>query len=198
MDDTEMGSPVVRRVVRLVQPILDDLGLSLYDCEHQGGVLTITVDKQGGVALDEIALLTRLLSRDLDHEDPVPGRYTLEVSSPGLERRLRRREHFRMSVGATIAVRLRDALNGERRLEGVLVSTDDDGILIRSGDADRSVTYDQIDRARTVFVWETTPKPGKGPGKTTKAARQTATPASAGSSVDAQHEPTITKEAAAS
>ena len=81
---------VVERVHPLVAPILADLGLELYDLEHAGGILKVVIDRDGGVDLEEIALATRLISRELDHSDPIPGRYTLEVGSPGLERPLRR------------------------------------------------------------------------------------------------------------
>ena len=85
---------VVERVRSSVAPLLADLGLEIYDIEHGGGVLRISVDKPGGVDLDAIALATRIVSRQLDHDDPIPGRYTLEVTSPGIERPLRTPEHF--------------------------------------------------------------------------------------------------------
>ncbi len=74
----------------------------LYDVEHAGSLLRILVDRPGGVDLDLLAQVTRELSSALDAADPLPGRYTLEVSSPGLERPLRRPEHFDAAIGATI------------------------------------------------------------------------------------------------
>lgn len=164
-------SPVVGRVTALVAPILDDLELDLYDCEFGGGILRITVDTRpgspGGVDLDTLSLATRLISRELDHDDPVPGQYTLEVSSPGLERPLRRPEHFQREVGKAITVRLSDVVDGERRLHGRLAEATADGIaLALDGGGERRIAYAQIDRARTVFVWGPEPKPGKKqPGK---------------------------------
>src|SRR5689334_1378932 len=102
---SETDTTTVARVTRLVSPILDDLHLDLYDLEYRGGTLRITVDlppgegsEQRGVDLEAIALATRLISRELDHEDPVPGHYTLEVTSPGLERTLRTPAHFVRSL----------------------------------------------------------------------------------------------------
>ena len=128
-------SPVVDRVTSLVAPIVTDLGLDLYDIEYTGGIVRIVVDTQpggqAGVSLENIALITRLVSREFDHSDPIPGRYTLEVTSPGLERTLRLPRHFVREVGKTIAVRLSSALDGQRRIQGDLVSASEDTIVVR-------------------------------------------------------------------
>ena len=91
-------SPVLARVRQLVAPIASDLGLEVYDVEQRGGTLRVTLDtppgSPGGVTLDNLALASRLVSRELDEHDPVPGRYTLEVTSPGVERTLRTPAHF--------------------------------------------------------------------------------------------------------
>lgn len=176
MTDTSANT-TVGRVTRLVAPVVADLGLELYDVEMRGGTLRITIDtppgSPGGVALDDITLATRLISRELDHDDPVPGHYTLEVTSPGLERTLRTPTHFRREVGKQVAVRLRNVGEGaERRVAGVLVAADDTGATLRldgTGE-ERVVPYDHIDRARTVFEWGGAPKPtgAKRPRTTTE------------------------------
>ena len=160
-------SPVVQRVRELVIPIVADLGLDLYDVEQRGGTLRVTVDtlpgSPVGIDLDQLALATRLISRELDHTDPVPGRYTLEVTSPGVERRLRTPAHFQREIGKTVAVRLSDVEAAERRVDGVLVAADDTTATIRVGgdpDAERVIELASIDRARTVFEWDAQPKPG--------------------------------------
>jgi len=97
------------------------------------------------------------------------GHYTLEVTSPGLERSLRVPAHFQRSLGKNVALRLRDIVDAdgqrsERRLQGVLVAADEQAITIRLDDAEqseRTVAYDKIDRAKTVFQWGPAPKPGK-------------------------------------
>jgi len=160
-------SPVVQRVRELVLPIVADLGLDLYDVEQRGGTLRITVDtlpgSPAGIELDQLALATRLISRELDHTDPVPGRYTLEVTSPGVERRLRTPAHFQREIGKTVAVRLSDVEAAERRVDGVLVAADDTTATIRVGGdpaSERVIELASIDRARTVFEWDAQPKPG--------------------------------------
>lgn len=200
MSDSDYpGSPVVDRVVSLVLPILADLGMELYDCEHTGGIMRVTVSKQGGFDLEDIALVTRLLSKELDQHDPVPGRYTLEVSSPGLERHLRRPAHYLGAIGSTVSVRLRTPVEGARRVHGTLVAADDDGIVVRLDDAaltEQQLRYDQIDRARTVFVWGPAPKPGgKKPGEKKPGKRTAGRVSDAGSDTDS---PTTTQEAGAS
>ncbi|HEX9258800.1 MAG TPA: ribosome maturation factor RimP [Acidimicrobiales bacterium] len=162
---------VVERVSALATPLLADLGLEIYDIEHGGGTLRITVDRVGGVDLEAIAVATRVISRELDHTDPIPGRYTLEVTSPGLERTLRTPAHFRKAVGTTVSVRTHPHVEGSRRAHGVLQAADDDGITVLDTEVpgERRLRYDDIERARTVFEWGPTPK--RAPAKGSSSAR---------------------------
>jgi len=154
-----------QRVRDIVAPLFGDGRAELVDVEHVQGVVRITVDRAGGVSADELAELTRRISRTLDDADPVPGRYTLEVSSPGLERPLRTPEHFARAVGDKVNIKTRPNVDGNRRVVGELTAADDDGITIQpedgaTGDA-RQLRYAEIERARTVFDWGPAPKPGK-------------------------------------
>jgi ribosome maturation factor RimP len=143
---------VSERVRVLVAPSLEEAGLELFDVEHAGGVLKVTVDRPGGIDLDTISEATRVVSSVLDREpDVIDGRYLLEVSSPGVERPLRRPEHFRGAIGSTVVVKTDATAEGERRLEGVLEAADDDGVVV----AGRTIPYEAIERARTRFVWPT-------------------------------------------
>jgi ribosome maturation factor RimP len=175
-------SPVVDRVTSLVAPIVTDLGLDLYDIEYTGGIVRIVVDTQpggqAGVSLENIALITRLVSREFDHSDPIPGRYTLEVTSPGLERTLRLPRHFVREVGKTIAVRLSSALDGQRRIQGDLVSASEDTIVVRLTDnalTEVTIPLSIVERAKTVFQWGPTPKPGS-TGAASKSKKSTSRP----------------------
>ena len=123
---------VTDRVGGLCAPLCERVGVELLDVEYNGGVLRVTIDHPDGVGMDAIAALTREVSRALDHEEPLPGRYTLEVSSPGLERPLRRPEHFARVVGASITVKTTPDVEGERRLVGTLEQADSDGITVRT------------------------------------------------------------------
>ena len=167
-----MSSSEIDRVQALVEPVASDLQLDLYDIERRGGTIRITLDtppgSPAGVSLDTLSLATRQISRELDHEDPIAGRYTLEVTSPGLERALRTPAHFQREVGKDITVRLRDVEADERRVRGKLVAADDQAATILLDDgAEQVVCYDAIDKARTIFEWGPTPKQGgkNKPGK---------------------------------
>src|ERR1700721_3616820 len=86
--------------------LLEARGLDLVDVELHGSELTVFVDRQGGVDLDTLGEATRAVSAALDEIDPLPGRYTLAVSSPGLERRLRTPAPFMRAVGEAVTVRI--------------------------------------------------------------------------------------------
>jgi ribosome maturation factor RimP len=143
------------RIREIVAPLVDRRELQLYDLDQAGGVVKVVVQRSSGVDLDEIAALTRDVSRALDEHDPIPGRYTLEVTTPGLERSLRTPAHYAGATGER--VRIKTMPGGgpdERRIEGTIVGADDDAVTVRaeSGD-DHRLPYTQIERARTVFEW---------------------------------------------
>jgi ribosome maturation factor RimP len=161
---TEIESPSLTKVRALVEPIAADLGLDIYDIEHRGGTLRVTLDTPAGsptgVSLDILALASRLVSKELDQHDPMPSRYTLEVTSPGIERSLRTPAHFQREVGKPVAIRLADVTADQRRVQGVVESADDHAVIVRLADeTSQRIVYDQIDRARTVFEWGPQPKP---------------------------------------
>lgn len=173
------ASTEIDRVHALVAPIAADLHLDVYDIERRGATVRITLDtppgSDGGITLDSLSLATRLISRELDHEDPIAGHYTLEVTSPGLERQLRTPAHFQREVGKTISARLRDPQADPRRIQGVLTSADDrTAELLLDDGTERTVVIDEIDKARTVFEWGPKPKPGKqSAGKKSAGKKQT-------------------------
>jgi ribosome maturation factor RimP len=175
------ASTEIDRVHALVAPIAADLQLDVYDIERRGATMRITLDtppgSEGGITLDSLSLATRLISRELDHEDPIAGHYTLEITSPGLERQLRTPAHYQREVGKTITVRLRDPQADPRRLQGALTAADDvAAVLLLDDGTERSVPIADIDKARTVFEWGPKPKPGKQPsGKKKSGATQSGT-----------------------
>lgn len=145
-------------VRRLVEPIVADLDVSLYDLDFAGGTLRITVEKPGGIDLETIAELTRQVSRQLDLDDPISGRYTLEVSSPGLERNLRTAEHWRSAVGERVKIKTAPDHDGERRYDGVVTAADESSVTLQIDDRTAVVPLDAIERARTHFEWRSTPR----------------------------------------
>jgi ribosome maturation factor RimP len=150
MKDTQK---TLARIWELAEPIALDAGLELVDVEHRregrGAVLRLFIDKPGGVSLDDLTAVSRQVSAVLDvHEDAVPGAYTLEVSSPGINRPLTRPAHFQRFVGKRVHVRTRDPLGGRSSFRGTLSSADERGVVVRSDDGeDHPIAFDAIARA---------------------------------------------------
>jgi ribosome maturation factor RimP len=156
----------------VVEPAITPLDLTVYDVVFGGGAVRLVVDRPGGVDIDTLEAVSRAVGPLLDAMPDLPGPYTLEVSSPGVERELRRPEHFAGAVGDTVSVKAEAADGTKARLRGQLVAADADTITIRLDDGDRTIALDAIDQARTVFEWGPAPKPGKGskPGHAKKEA----------------------------
>ena len=145
-------------VEELVRPVVESSGLELWDVwfrkENGRMVLRVTVDRDGGVDLEAITEASERLSRRLDLEGFSADRpYSLEVSSPGLERSLREPRHFERSVGLQVRVRTAAPVGGRRVHEGALVSADAEAIVVASEGGELRVPYADIESARTVFEW---------------------------------------------
>jgi ribosome maturation factor RimP len=150
-----------------LRSLLSPLGLNLYDVELERGTLNVVVNKEGGVDLESLTKANRVISEWLDENDPIPGRFTLDVSSPGLERRLRSPEHFASALGEVVT--LRETREGEatRRLEGTLLEASDTTVSIHDEQLGRVVVpLSSIERARTVFRWGGEAKPSPSRAKT--------------------------------
>lgn len=158
---------IVDTITELATEIIDPFGLRLYDVELNGGTLRVTIEGDDGVDLDRLAEVTRLMSRALDADDPMPGRYTLEVSSPGLERRLRTPTHYRGAVGETVNIKLAPGVDGNRRVRGQIRDASDEAVELLGDDGEtHRIEYGDITKAVTVFEWGPTPKPGKAKSQT--------------------------------
>ncbi len=169
-----MGTTPDALIVEL-SPIVSNLGLTLHDVEITKALIRVTIHKDGGVSLDQLAEANRAISEHLDAHEPFEGRYTLEVSSPGVERKLRRPDHFTAALGEIVSIKTStdvDTMPG-RRVEGELVEATNDGIVVAPDDGGGSVAlhYDQIDKARTVFAWGGGAKPSPSRGGSPKRAK---------------------------
>ena len=173
-----MAEGVAEMLYRELSPVVDALGLELVDVELSGATVRVTVDREGGVDLDGLADANRAVSGALDRLDPISGRYTLEVSSPGLERRLRRPAHFARALGETVSLRLLPGSGDLRRLQGRLADADERGVRVEGPDVpggSAQVGYETIERARTVFEWGAKPAPSPSRGKAPKGRERAAT-----------------------
>ena len=148
-----------------LRALLEPLGLTLYDVEMAGGSLNVTVTREGGVDLEAVTKANRVISEWLDTNDPIPGNYTLDVSSPGLERRLRTPGHFASAVGEVVTLREHRDGATTRRLEGAVLRADERTVTLDDATLGPVVvSLAHVERARTVFTWgaEAKPSPSRG------------------------------------
>ena len=141
---------------RALADVAATCGVVFVDVEAVSGVLRVTVERDGGLDLDDLAGVSSVISAFLDtRPDLAPaGRYVLEVSSPGVERRLRRQGHFFQAIGARVAIRTVAGTPGNRRVEGELCAADPAGITVVDDEGgEHRLSYAAIDRAHTVFDW---------------------------------------------
>ncbi|MCP5093634.1 MAG: ribosome maturation factor RimP [Gammaproteobacteria bacterium] len=141
-------------LVTLLEPTVERLGYELADLEvrlgGKGGLVRVFIDKADGIALDDCEAVSRAISALLDVEDPLPGNYSLEVSSPGLDRKLTKSEHFQRFMGEIVKVKMRFPVEGRRRFRGKLLSMDENNIVVEVDGESHSLALAAIDTARLV------------------------------------------------
>jgi ribosome maturation factor RimP len=141
-------------LANLLEPTVERLGYELVDLEvrlgGKGGLVRLYIDKPDGIDLDDCEKVSLAVSALLDVEDPVPGNYNLEVSSPGLDRKLTKVEHFQRFAGETVKVQMRFPIDGRRRFRGTLVSSDEENIVVEVDGESFSLPLKTIDTARLV------------------------------------------------
>src|SRR6185295_17065294 len=121
------------RLFELLEPALAAMGFELADIDaHFGrrGLLRLFIDREGGVTVDDCQRVSEQVGALLDVEDPLPGSYTLEVSSPGFDRRLRTQAHFERFVGERVRIEMRDALEGRRNFTGTLTGLENGNVVL--------------------------------------------------------------------
>ncbi len=142
------------KVQNLIQPIVEGLGYECFGIEFiaQGkqSVLRIYIDTPDGVMVEDCEKVSRQVSSMLDVEDPIPGHYMLEVSSPGLDRPLFRPEHFDRFRGSEVKLRLAVPVLGRRKITGTLVERQGDTVVVESDGEAYEIPLDDIDQARLV------------------------------------------------
>jgi ribosome maturation factor RimP len=144
-------------IAKLLEPVVERLGYELVDIEVRlggNGLLRLYIDQPEGVDLEDCENVSRAVSALLDVEDPLPGNYNLEISSPGLDRKLTKVEHFQRFMGETVKVQTRFPIEGRRRFRGTLVSSDDENIVVEVDGESHSLPLKTIDTARLVPVVE--------------------------------------------
>ena len=156
-----------RQLWELCEPPLASLGLELDDLVVTGRgrrLLRITVDRRGGVDVQTLADVSRALARRLDDLDLFEGPYSLEVTSPGLERSLRRPLHYAKSVGRDVTVNTSVEVDGSRHHRGVLQAVGEDSFIVTVDGTPRRIAFGEVRAARTRFEWKKQPKSARKPG----------------------------------
>ncbi len=138
----------------LAEAVTRRRSLRLWDVEMAGqpgrAIVRVYVEGDEGVDLDTVAEVSEEISRGLDLRDPIQGRYTLEVSSPGLDRPLRKPEHFSQAVGRKVSVRTARDVAGRRRFRGQVVRAGEGAVTLDAGD-EIDVPYDEIVRGNLIY-----------------------------------------------
>ncbi len=153
-----MASLENTELFELLEPGAAALGFELLAVEISGSggstVLRAYIDGADGVAVDDCARVSRQLSAILDVEDPLPGRYTLEVSSPGLDRPLSKRRHFELAIGQDVNIRTGPRVVGRHRFTGVLRRVTDDTVVVDVDGEPYDIPLLDIVKARLVPDYE--------------------------------------------
>ena len=149
----------ITRVWDMATPLAVEGGMEIVDIELRGEgarggrVLRLYLDKEGGPTLDDLTRVSRQLSELLDHEDAVNGHYTLEVSSPGINRMLKKPEHFARYIGKTVRVRAREMIEGRRSFRGVLKELRDNKIILLQEGAEFHIPFSAVEKANYEHDW---------------------------------------------
>lgn len=155
-----------RDIVSVVKPVVEAMGYVywgiVFNAHGRRALLRVFIDRQEGISLDDCSKVSRQLSSMLDVEDPIKQSYTLEVSSPGLERSLFEIEHYRHYIGRKIKLYCYTPVKGRKKIVGCLESVVDDVVTIRADDDRFSIKLDGIRKANLLL--ETTPHTESGNG----------------------------------
>ena len=145
------------KVENLLKKPIEDLGYTLYDIEYvkQGKEfhLIVYIEKEGGVDLIDCEKVSDVINPILDSADPIKEQYFLEVSSSGVEKALRKVEHYKKQIGNKIEVKLFSKINNENCLQGILKDVDDESINLELNGEEIKINLKQISSAKSVYEW---------------------------------------------
>jgi ribosome maturation factor RimP len=138
------------RLIQLMEPTVSGLGYELVGVEFDGRlrVLRVYIDSPAGITVDDCSRVSYQVSGLLDVEDPIPGRYQLEISSPGMDRPLFALEHYERFKGSMVRLQLGRLIEGRRRFRARLLGVEGDTVVLQEGEETFRVPYDSIEKAR--------------------------------------------------
>jgi ribosome maturation factor RimP len=138
----------------LFEPVVNGMGYDLIEIEHfpnpKHGVLRLYIDKEDGVTVDDCSSVSHQISALIDVEEPVSGHFNLEISSPGLDRPLRRLKDFQRFTGSLVKLKTARPLEGQRNFRGRLLEADEDKVVIETDDEEISLPMSVVEKARIV------------------------------------------------
>jgi len=150
-------SKIKTTVEEMVQPYLDEHGFELVDVEYvkegSSWFLRVFVDKEGGIDIDDCGVISEYLSQKLDENDPIPTAYFLEVSSPGAERPLKKKEDVAKAVGKNVFVTVYEPIDGLKEFEGKLESFEQEELVIQTGKKQHVIPYAKVASARLAIIF---------------------------------------------
>ena len=141
-----------QQIVELLQSTVEALGFELWGVEYlsQGkhSVLRVYIEREEGISIDDCAAVSGQIGSVMDVEDPITGEYTLEVSSPGVDRLLFKPEQYQGYIGEPIELRLRSAYEGRRKFKGILKGLEGEDIVVQVDDHEYLLPHGTIEKAR--------------------------------------------------
>lgn len=141
-----------QQIQQLLEPTVEAMGFELWGVEYISSgrytTLRLYIESENGITVDHCAAVSEQVSAVLDVEDPITGEYTLEVSSPGMDRLLFKLEQFQAYIGEVVDLRLRSAFEGRRKFKGVLKGIEGEDVVVHIDDHEYLLPYSAIDRAR--------------------------------------------------
>lgn len=151
------GNNIETKVENLLKNIIEDLGYELYDVlyvkEGKDFYLRVVIDKPAGIDINDCEKVNNAINDVLDEADYIKDQYFLEVSSPGLERNLRKDKHFQAQIGNEIFVKLFKPLEKQKEIRGILKSYSEDEMILVQDEKEIKIEVKNIALARTVFDW---------------------------------------------
>lgn len=155
MSGRTRGGRIVDIIEDVLQPFTDEKGIEIVDVEYvkegRDRFLRVFIDKDPGVDLDDCELVSNFLSQELDKSDPIKDQYFLEVSSPGLERIIKKDKDFVRFSGSEVSVSLYRAIEGSRKLQGILIGLEGEDIVIQIDDRKLNLPKDSVSQVRLVY-----------------------------------------------
>ena len=149
---------VAKRVADLVEPVLNEMGFELVDVEYLSNygkwVLRLYIDKEAGVTIDDCVTVSREIGDLIDIKELVTHKYTLEVSSPGIDRPLKKEKDIVGAVGKKVKVKMVTPVNGRRSFTGLLKAFKDGRLHIETGGAPVALSWSEVDKANLVYEFD--------------------------------------------